>query len=150
VFATVPRHRFLPLAPRIAGEPEAVHHYAKGMGKDPQDTGDAKSGDNPKHSVEDDKATGKSTPPRRGLRSLVPCAHGLAGAVSHCLPEQISRGHVVPTGAAQVPIEGAIRPERTSKRDFSPERIHFLVSERRYRTHQESYQRRRACRRGSA
>ena len=29
------------------------------MGKDPRDTEDAKSGDDPKHAVEDDKATGK-------------------------------------------------------------------------------------------
>jgi hypothetical protein len=35
--------------------------YAAGMGKDPQDTGDAKSGDDPKHAVEDDKATGKQS-----------------------------------------------------------------------------------------
>ena len=29
------------------------------MDKDPQDTDDARSGEDPKHAVEDDKATGK-------------------------------------------------------------------------------------------
>lgn len=31
------------------------------MGKDPRDTGEAKGGDDPKHAVEDDKATGKQS-----------------------------------------------------------------------------------------
>jgi hypothetical protein len=35
--------------------------YAAGMGKDPRDTEDATSGDDPKHAVEDDKATGKQS-----------------------------------------------------------------------------------------